>query len=262
MPSHCPSCGEPVSRDEDMAAVRCTNMSCPAQRSRSIEHFASKDAMNIDGLGPQVVELLLQNELIKNAADLYTLEVDKIATLERMGDKSAKNLIAAIENSKSAGLERLIFALGIRNIGAVAAAALAERFGSLEACMKASLDELVAISDFGAVTAACVLDFFSHEENVELCNRFISLGLKTECAAEKASSTLEGKTFVLTGTLPTMKRDEAAALIKANGGKVSSSVSKKTDYVVAGEDAGSKLTKAQELGVTVISEADLVAMLS
>ena len=262
MPSLCPSCGEPVSRDEDMAAVRCTNLACPAQRSRSIEHFASKDAMNIDGLGPQVVELLLENKLISDAADLYTLDADKIAELERMGEKSAKKLISAIEDSKSRGLERLIFALGIRNIGVVAAAALAERFTNLRACMAATAEELVSIPDFGAITAESVVDFFSHKQNIELCERFIELGLVTECTAVKASSTLAGKTFVLTGTLPTMKRDEAGGLIKSNGGKVSSSVSKKTDFVVAGDDAGSKLTKARELGVKVISEAELTEMLS
>ena len=261
MPSLCPSCGDPVFRDEDMAAVRCTNSACPAQRSRSIEHFASKDAMNIDGLGPQVVELLLQNELIKDAADLFTLVPEQIASLERMGEKSASKLISAIEKSKSAGLERLIFALGIRNIGAVAASALANRYGSLEACMNATAEELVAIEDFGAITAECVVEFFSHEQNRALCERLIALGLLTECTAVKSSSLFEGKTFVLTGTLPTMKRDEAAALIKSNGGKVSSSVSKKTDFVVAGDDAGSKLTKARELDVTVISEAELLSML-
>jgi len=261
MPTHCPSCGEPVSRDEDMAAVRCTNSACPAQLSRSIEHFASKDAMNIDGLGPQVVDLLLENEIIKDVADLFTLRPEEISSLERMGEKSANKLISAIEKSKSAGLERLIFALGIRNIGAVAAAALAARYGTLEACMNATFDELVAIEDFGAITAQCVVEFFSHEQNRELCERLISLGLYTECTAVKASSIFDSKTFVLTGTLPTMKRDEAAALIKANGGKVSSSVSKKTDFVVAGDDAGSKLQKARELGVTVISEAELLEMI-
>ena len=261
MPSVCPSCGEPVSRDEDAAAVRCTNAYCPAQISRSIEHFASKNAMNIDGLGPQVVDLLLENKLITDAADLYSLKSEQIASLERMGEKSAQNLITAIENSKSAGLERLIYALGIRNIGEVAAEALASRYGSLEACMKATFDELVAISDFGAVTATCVVDFFSREANVTLCEKLIFAGLTTTCTAEKASSEFEGKTFVLTGTLPTMSRDEASALIKSHGGKVSSSVSKKTDYVVAGEAAGSKLTKAQDLGVTIISEDELKELL-
>ena len=261
MPTVCPSCGEAVSRDEDMAAVRCTNSACPAQRSRSIEHFASKDAMNVDGLGPQVVELLLEKELIADAADLYTLRPEQIAELDRMGEKSANKLIAAIEKSKSAGLERLIFALGIRNIGAVAAAALAARYGTLEACMDAKFDELVAIEDFGAITAQSVVEFFSHPQNRELCKRFVELGLLTECTAVKASSLFDGKTFVLTGTLPTMKRDEAAALIKENGGKVSSSVSKKTHFVVAGDDAGSKLIKARELGITVITEAELLQMI-
>ncbi len=261
MPSHCPSCGEPVFRD-DGAAIRCTNTACPAQLSRSIEHFASKDAMNIDGLGPQVVELLLTNGLIKNAADLYSLKAEEIGQLERMGEKSAQNLISAIERSKSAGLERLIYALGIRNIGVVAAAALASRYGSLDACMDAKLDELVAIDDFGAVTAECVINYFSHPQNVELCQRLTDAGLVTACTFTRSSSAFEGKTFVLTGTLPTMSRDEAASIIKANGGKVSSSVSKKTHYVVAGDAAGSKLTKAQELGITIISEADLMAMVN
>jgi len=260
MPTLCPSCGEPVFRD-DGAAIRCTNSACPAQLSRSIEHFASKDAMNVDGLGPQVVELLLSADLIHDAADLYMLKADDIAGLERMGKKSADNLIAAIERSKSAGLERLIYALGIRNIGEVAAAALAARYGTLEACMAATREELVAIEDFGEITAECVINFFSHEQNIELCRRLSEAGLVTTSTAEKASDTLVGKTFVLTGTLPTMSRSEASELIKANGGKCASSVSKKTDYVVAGDDAGSKLTKARELGVTVIDEAALLEML-
>ncbi len=260
MPTHCPSCGEPVFRD-DGAAIRCTNGACPAQLSRSIEHFASKDAMNIDGLGPQVVELLLGNDLIHDAADLFSLKAEDIEGLERMGSKSAENLVSAIEKSKSAGLERLIYALGIRNIGAVAATSLAARYGSLDALMAATLDELVAIEDFGEITAECVINYFSHEQNIELCKRLAEAGLLTTSTAVKASSKFEGKTFVLTGTLPTMSRDEAAALIKANGGKSAGSVSKKTDYVVAGEAAGSKLTKAQELGITIIDEATLLKML-
>ncbi len=260
MPSVCPSCGEPVFRD-DGAAIRCTNGACPAQLSRSIEHFASKDAMNIDGLGPQVVDLLLKNELISNVADLYLLDSEQIEGLDRMGKKSAQNLISAIERSKSAGLERLIFALGIRNIGTVAAAALATRFGTLEACMNATVEELVAIEDFGEITAECVVNYFSHEQNLELCRKLIALGLTTASTATVSSTLLEGKTFVITGTLPTMSRDEASALIKQNGGKCASSVSKKTDFVVAGEAAGSKLTKAQELGVKIIDEAELLRML-
>ena len=261
MPTVCPSCGEPVFREEGEAAVRCTNASCPAQLSRGIEHFASKDAMDIDGLGPQIVEALIRADLIRDPADLYTLTAEQVASLERMGDKSAKNLIDAIEKSKSAGLERLLFALGIRNIGAVAAAALAGRFGTLEATMNATVEELCAIPDFGEITALCVVNYFSHEQNRALCRRLTDAGLTTNSTAVPTGDRYAGKTFVLTGTLPTMSRDEASALIKAQGGKVSGSVSKKTDYVVAGEAAGSKLTKANELGVTVIDEATLLEML-
>lgn len=261
MPTVCPSCGEPVFREEGEAAVRCTNAACPAQLSRGIEHFASKDAMDIDGLGPQIVEALIRADLIRDPADLYSLKTEQVATLERMGDKSAQNLIAAIERSKGAGLERLLFALGIRNIGAVAAAALAARYGTLEATMEATVEELCAIPDFGEITALCVVNYFSHEQNRALCRRLTEAGLETKSTAAPTSDRYAGKTFVLTGTLPTMSRDEASALIKAQGGKVSGSVSKKTDYVVAGEAAGSKLTKANELGVTVIDEATLLEML-
>ena len=265
MPERCPSCGEPVVRDEtcgvEGAAYRCTNSACPAQLSRSLEHFASKNAMNIEGLGPQIVELLLAAGLVRTAPDLYALTAEQLVPLDRMGELSAKNLVAAIERSKSAGLERLIYALGIRNIGEVAAAAMAARFGTLERCLAATYDELCAIEDFGDVTAQCVLNFFSHPQNIELCRRLTEAGLVTVAVAKKADDTLGGKTFVLTGTLPTMTRDEASALIKEHGGKVSGSVSKKTSYVVAGEDAGSKLQKARDLGLTVIDEAALLKML-
>ena len=261
MPTVCPSCGEPVFREEGEAAVRCTNAACPAQLSRGIEHFASKDAMDIDGLGPQIVEALIRADLIRDPADLYTLKAEQVANLERMGEKSAQNLIAAIERSKGAGLERLLYALGIRNIGAVAAAALGARFGTLEAAMEATVEDLCAIPDFGEITALCVVNYFSHEQNRNLCRRLADAGLVTTSTAAPTSDRYAGKTFVLTGTLPTMSRDEASALIKAQGGKVSGSVSKKTDYVVAGEAAGSKLTKANELGVTVIDEATLLEML-
>ncbi len=261
MPSKCPSCGEPVFRDEGEAAVRCTNSSCPAQLSRSIEHFASKGAMNIDGLGPQIVELLLREGLIANVADLYSLKWEQIAALERMGEKSAQNLISAIAASKSAGLERLVYALGIRNIGEVAATALARRYGSLEALMAATVEELCEIEDFGAITAQCVVEFFAVERNRRLCFALGEAGLHTEATAAPVGDALSGLTFVLTGTLPTMSRDEAAALIKNAGGKVSGSVSKKTSYVVAGDAAGSKLTKARELGVAVIDEFELMRML-
>ena len=265
MPERCPSCGEPVVRDEtdgvEGAAYRCTNSACPAQLSRSLEHFASKNAMNIEGLGPQMVELLISSGLVRTAPDLYALRAEQLIPLDRMGELSAKNLIAAIERSKSAGLERLIYALGIRNIGEVAAAAMAARFATLERCLTATYDELCSIEDFGDVTARCVLNFFSHPQNIELCRRLTDAGLVTAATAKKADDRFAGMTFVLTGTLPTMTRDEASALIKEHGGKVSGSVSKKTTYVVAGEEAGSKLTKARDLGVNVIDEAVLMDML-
>ncbi len=262
-PSVCPSCGEPVFRDEDEgAAWRCTNSACPAQLSRGIEHFASKDAMDIEGLGPQLVEALLSAGLIHDAADLYTLHAADIAALERMGEKSAANLIAAIEKSKGAGLERLIFALGIRSIGQVAAAALAARYRTLEACFAATKEELVAIEDFGEITADYVLNYFTHPQNVALCRRLAEAGVLTEATAAPVGDTLTGLTFVLTGTLPTMTRDEATERIRAAGGKVTGSVSKKTSFVVAGEEAGSKLTKAKTLGVAVIDEEGLLRLLT
>ena len=263
MPKYCPSCGEPIFYDAaEAAAARCTNAACPAQLSRAIEHFASKGAMNIDGLGPQIVELLLREDLIDDVADLYSLKAEQIASLERMGEKSAQNLIDAIERSKSAGLERLIYALGIRNIGEVAAAALAAKYKTLGACMTAERDDLCSIPDFGEITADCVIEFFSHPQNIRLCQRLTEAGLLTVAVAAPTEDKLAGLTFVLTGTLPTLTRDEAEAKIKAKGGKCTGSVSKKTSYVVAGEAAGSKLTKAQALGVPVISEDDLLEMLN
>ena len=261
MPTHCPSCGEAVVREEDEAAVRCVNSACPAQLSRSIEHFASKGAMNVDGLGPQIVELLLGEGKIRNAADLYTLRVSDLSALERMGEKSATNLIRAIDTSRSAGLERLVYALGIRNIGEVAAAALAKRYGTLDALMDATEEELCAIEDIGPITARCVVDFFRHEPNRDLCRRLSEAGVLTSSVAKPVEDLLAGLTFVLTGTLPTLSRDEASEKIRQKGGKVSGSVSRKTSYVVAGDAAGSKLTKARELGVTVLSEAELLSML-
>ncbi len=263
MPERCPSCGEPVFYDADEgAATRCTNSQCPAQLSRGIEHFASKDAMNIDGLGPQIVDALLKNNLIRDAADLYTLKTEDVAQIERMGAKSAQNLIDAIERSKSAGLERLTYALGIRNVGEVAAAALAARYGTLERLMQATVEELCEIADFGEITAECVVNFFSHAQNVALCERLMAAGLLTASTAKPVDDLFQGLTFVLTGTLPTMSRDEASDMIRAAGGKVSGSVSSKTSFVVAGEAAGSKLTKAQSLGVPVIDEDTLKAMIA
>ncbi len=262
MPSLCPSCGEPVTYDPDeAAAARCTNLSCPAQLSRSIEHFASKSAMNIDGLGPQIIDLLIDNDLIRNAADLYTLSASDVQGLERMGEKSAQNLINAIEKSKKAGLERLLCAIGIPNVGEVAATALAAKFRTLDACMHADRDELIAIPDFGEITADCVIKFFARPQNIKLCERLKASGVLCDAIKEATSDKFSGLTFVLTGTLPTLSRDEAGEMIKAQGGKVSGSVSKKTNYVVAGDAAGSKLTKARDLGVTVIDENELMRMI-
>ena len=261
MPSVCPSCGEPIYYDEnDGVAVRCTNSACPAQISRSIEHFASKDAMNIEGLGPQIVESLLSAKMISDAADLYSLDVSDLATLDRMGERSAKNLVDAIERSKTAGLERLIYALGIRNIGIVAATALAAKYKTLSACFDATEEELCSIEDFGKISAECVLNFFSHPQNIDLCRRLADAGLTTEATKTIEDNRFEGLTFVLTGTLPTLTRDRAEEIIKKHGGKCSGSVSKKTSYVVAGDAAGSKLTKAQTLGVKIIDEATLLDM--
>ena len=261
VPTVCPSCGEPlVYNPEDEAAIRCVNPECPAQLSRRIAHFASKDAMNIDGLGSQIVDALIDEGLIRNVADLYALTPDSVAELDRMGEKSAANLVTAIQNSRSAGLERLIYALGIRNVGEVAAEALAQHFGSLDACMNATVEDICSIPDFGQVTAECVVKFFGHEQNREICSQLQNAGVLDKPVKMPQKSHLAGLTFVITGTLPTLSRDEATDLIKSCGGKVSSSVSKKTDFVVYGEAAGSKLTKARELGISLIDEAGLLKM--
>ncbi len=263
MPDVCPSCGGRVVRDEcgEGVATRCINPACPAQTARSITHFASKGAMNIDGLGPQVVELLLSSGKIKDIADLYTLKVEDIENLDRMGRKSAENLVNAIELSKSRGLERLLFALGIRQVGEVAAEEIAGKMRTLDNLFTATYEDFASIKDIGAITATALVEFFADPATIELCDRLRSLGLNTEATGEARGELFAGLTFVLTGTLPTMTRDEASALIKQNGGKVSGSVSKKTSYVVAGEEAGSKLTKAKDLGVNIIDEAKLLEMI-
>lgn len=260
MPTLCPSCGEPVIRDDE-AATRCTNASCPAQLERHITHFASRDAMNIDGMGPAVVRLLIASGLIHDVADIYSLSAGEIEGLDRMGKKSAENLIAAIERSKSAGLDKLIYALGIRQVGEKAAKSLAEAFPDIELLFSASEEQISAIYDFGDISAHYIVNFFAHPQTRVLVDELKSRGVKTTYEVQKRGNIFEGMTFVLTGTLPTMKRDEASRLIEENGGKVSSSVSAKTSMVLAGEDAGSKLTKAQSLGVRIISEEELLAML-
>lgn len=263
MPTECPSCGEALVTDGDAdgGTVRCINPLCPAQIARNIEHFAEKSAMNIDSLGPAVVGLLLKENLISDAADLYTLKKEDVAALPGMGEISARNLLAAVERSKESGLSRLIYALGIRQVGSVAAASLASRFGSIDALIAADRDALTSVEDIGGITAEFIIGYFENPRNLEYIEKLRAAGVKMTEETAVIGDTLAGLTFVLTGTLPTMSRDEASALIKQAGGKVSSSVSKKTSYVVAGDAAGSKLDKAVSLGVTVIDEAELMRML-
>ena len=263
MPATCPACGGEVVRDEcgDGTAYRCINPACSAQTMRTITHFASKSAMNIDGLGPQVVSLLLTNRKIESVVDLYKLRAEELYDLDRMGEKSAKNLISAIEESKTRGLERLLFAFGIRQVGEVAAETIARKMKTIEALFDASLDDYTAIDDVGEITARALVEFFASEKNRNMCLELQSLGVVTSSVGEDAGDKLSGLTFVITGTLPTMSRDEATALIKKNGGKASGSVSKKTSYLLCGEDAGSKLTKAKELSVKIITEEEFLEMI-
>lgn len=267
MPDRCPVCGGPVVREEGEAAYRCVGIECPAKLARSLEHFVSKDAMNIDGFGTQLVAALLDAGLIKNIPDIYALasKKDELVALERIGEKSAANLLEAIENSKKNDFYRLIFGLGIRNIGVKASKQLAAEFGSVEAVAKATFDELVALDDFGAVMAESVVSFFADGQTEHtlrlLAERGVNMTVTEQKKASDAAGPLAGMTVVLTGTLPTMTRDEAKALIEAAGGKTSDSVSKKTSLVVAGEAAGSKLTKAQALGIRVIDEEELVRII-
>ena len=261
-PDTCPSCGSKVVRERDEAAVRCTNTDCPAQLLRHLIHFVSRDAMDIDGLGPAVLEQLLNAGLIKSFVDIYNLRAIDVSGLERMGEKSAVNLMDAIEKSKSAQINRLVYALGIRHIGQKAAKLLCEHFLSIDALFEASVEEIAEIDGFGEIMAQSVYDYFSLAQTKTLIESLKSLGvLMTPLEKKKKDGVFLGKTFVLTGTLPTMKRSEASKLIEEHGGKTSSSVSKKTDYVLAGEDAGSKLTKAQSLGVTIITEEELLDMI-
>ncbi|MBQ1452758.1 MAG: NAD-dependent DNA ligase LigA [Ruminococcus sp.] len=260
-PTVCPSCGSPVSQDDE-AAIRCTNTDCPAQLMRHLIHFVSRDAMDIDGLGPAVLEQLSNGGLVKSPADLYRLTAQDISALDRKAEKSANNLVAAIEKSKQNELYRLIFALGIRNIGLKAAKLLCENFVTVDDIMNAKAEDFAKIEGFGAIMAQSLENYFALESTHELIDQLKALGLEMKPSEQKQQGgVLEGKTFVLTGTLPTMKRSEAAKLIEQNGGKTSSSVSKKTSYVVAGEEAGSKLTKAQTLGIPILTEEELLAMI-
>lgn len=261
LPDTCPVCGSKLVKSDEEAAIRCPNVDCPAQIFRSIVHFASKGAMNIDGLGPQIVKVLLDNKLINSVADLYKLRMSDITELDNFKEKSANNLLTAIENSKSNSLDRLVFALGIRNIGQASAKLLCDKFGDLDNIMNASAEQIAEIDGFGDVMAASVYKAFHEEHMIKLVESLKSYGLNTSYVKTQVDDRFAGKTFVLTGTLPTLKRDEAKALIEKYGGKASGSVSKKTDYVLAGEEAGSKLTKAQELGIEIITEEQFRKMI-
>ncbi len=261
MPKYCPSCGAPTVKDEE-SATRCTNIACPAQLRRNLVHFASKDAMDIDGMGPALVKLLLESLLVSSVSDIYKLKASDVETLERMGKKSAENLIKAIENSKTRGLARLLYALGIRQVGEKAAEVIAVSYPDIEMLFNVSPEQLCDIEDVGPITAKYITEFFSHDSTRQIIDSLKESGVVTQNKeAEKGEDIFEGKVFVLTGKLPTMTREAAEALIKKYGGRCSSSVSKKTDYVLAGEDAGSKLDKANALGITVISEEALMQMI-
>ena len=261
LPSVCPECGAPVVRDPDGAALRCTSPECPAQRLRNVAHFASREAMDIEGLGISVCESLIHAGLIRNPADLYYLRAEDIAALDRMGDKSAAKLIAAIDKSREAGLARLLCAFGIRQVGQKAARVLASHYADLDALMAANTEELTRVPDIGAITAGFITEWFSMPQSQHQIRLLREAGVDFASHEEKKDDRFAGLTFVLTGTLERFTRDDASALIESFGGKASSSVSKKTSYVVAGENAGSKLTKAQSLGIPVLSEDEFADML-
>ncbi len=261
LPKFCPSCNSPVYREEGEAVIRCTNADCPAQLLRHLIHFTSRDAMDIEGLGPAVLEQLLSAGLINNIVDLYNIDFNKMAELERTGEKSTQNLKNAIEKSKQNDLSKLIFALGIRHIGAKAGKLLSEHFGDIDAIINASVEDFEAIEGFGSILAKSAYEFFSLESTHIMIEKFKELGLNLKSLKDIKDTRFQGMTFVLTGTLPTLSRKEASDIIESFGGKTSSSVSKKTNYVLAGEEAGSKLDKANSLGITVISEEEFNNML-
>ena len=261
LPKTCPVCGAPVERDQDGAHIRCTGAECPAQLLRNLAHFASRDAMDIDGLGIAVVENLVGAGLVKTPGDLYFLKEEDVAKLDRMGKKSAQNLIQAIERSKSQDLSRLIYAFGIRQVGQKAGKVLAAHFKTLDALEQATLEELTAVDDVGEITAGSILEWMASPQSKHLIARLREAGVNMTAAQQGEDRRFAGMTFVLTGKLERFTRDEAAEMIETRGGKAAGSVSKKTTYVVAGEDAGSKLRKAQELGVPVLSEEEFLSLL-
>ncbi len=262
MPEHCPSCGEAVFRDQGEAVVRCTNSNCPAQLVRTVSYFASRPAMNIDGLGEAVVALLIDNGLVNDVSDLYYLKSEEVAKLERMGEKSADNLISAINSSKDRGADRLLSAFGIRQVGEKAAKNIVRKYNDLYMLFDAKAEEIAEIDDIGSVTAQSIVEYFSLDSTRRMLDRLSAAGVVTFSEKAPEGGKLSGMTFVLTGTLPTMSRGDASALIEKNGGKTASSVSKKTTYVVAGAEAGSKLTKAEQLGLNIIDEEGLLKLIS
>lgn len=261
MPTHCPSCNSPVYREEGEAVIRCTNADCPAQLLRHLIHFTSRDAMDIEGLGEAVLAQLLEAQIISSIDDIYSIDYDKVANLERTGEKTVQNLKNAIEKSKENDVSKLIFAFGIRHIGAKAAKLLAEHFGNLNNILKASVEDIEAIEGFGKIMAESAVEFFSLEGTRQMIERLEICGVNMNSLKVVNDTRFQGKTFVLTGTLSKYNRNEATAIIESFGGKTSSSVSKKTDFVLAGEEAGSKLEKAQKLGVAVISEDEFEEMI-
>ena len=261
LPERCPVCGAPVARDPDGAAVRCTGAECPAQLHRNLTHFVSRDAMDVEGVGPAVISQLIDRGLVKSPADLYDLTADQLAGLDRMGEKSASNALQAIDASRGRGLERLLYALGIRQVGQKAGKILAARFGTFDALAQATLEELTAIDDIGGITAAYIREWLENPQSQHLIHRLKEAGVCMESTETPTDDRFQGMTFVLTGALSRFTRQEAQAHIEARGGKVSGSVSKKTTYLVAGEDAGSKLRKAQELGISVLTEEEFAALL-
>lgn len=261
MPKVCPICGEPLVREEGEAAVRCINPNCSAQQLRAVIHFVSKAAMNIDGLGASIVEQLLDKKLINDCSDIYYLNFDNVISLDGFAEKSANNLIAAISESKKSGLDRVLFGLGIRMIGSRAAQILAAHFGNIDPLMSASVDELSSIPEIGTKMAQSIVEYFKQDKSLYIIERLRAAGVDLTYTSTQKGNNFDGKIFVLTGTLPTLKRNDAKKLIESYGGKVSGSVSKNTDFVVAGEEAGSKLDKALSLGIKVLSEAELTEML-
>ena len=261
MPRVCPVCGAEAIREEGESAIRCTGIECPAKLFRNLVHFVSREAMNIDGLGENIIQQLLDRELIHNISDIYELEFEDIASLKKNGTKFAQNLIDSINASKQNDLYRLITALGIRHVGGKASKMLAKKYKTMDNLMNASYEELSEIKDIGEVMANSIREFFLQDQTIDLINKLKQAGVNMEAVVEEnVDNRFEGKTFVLTGSLEKYTRKEAEDIIEKFGGKTSGSVSKKTDYVLAGEDAGSKLTKAQSLGVTVISEAEFEEM--